>query len=138
MHSPQTIFLRGLIATLLAAWMIGGPFYRQALGGKSKIPRSWVMFTGYAVGEVCDVRYTLRQDGEESPIDRFSVLGYSSPHSAPKSIRVIDKKKSAVSIGRRICGRIDVEDADVRLYARCATRRGWRVVSEGQEDLCAR
>ena len=136
MDSPWTIRLRGLIFVLLAAWMIGGPMYRQLLNGSSRIPRSWVMFTGYGAGEVCDVRYTLTTPEGETTIDRFATLGHDVPHSAPKKIRRVENKKAALSLGRRLCRALD-GGADVRLYARCAHKRGWRVIAQGQENLCA-
>lgn len=138
MNPPSSlqIRLRGLVFVLAAAWMIGGPFYRQALGGSSKIPRSWVMFTGFAAGDVCDVEYRLRDGERESVLDRFAVLGYDDRWDAPSSVRRLPKKKNAVRLGERLCRKLDVEDPDVRLYARCAHRKGWRRVSSGRENLC--
>lgn len=94
------------------------------------------MFTGYGAGEVCDVRYTLRLGEDETTLDRFSTLGYDQPRSAPSKIRRVENKKAALSLGRRLCRALD-EGADVRLHARCAHKRGWRVVSQGQVSLCA-
>ena len=132
-----TIRLRGLIFVLVAGWMIGGPMYRQVFNGRSRIPRSWVMFTGYGAGEVCDVRYTLKTAEGEAPLDRYAVLGHDTPRSAPRSVRRVENKKAAQSLGRRLCRALE-SDADVRLYARCAHRKGWRVVDQGLENLCAR
>ncbi|MFT5684917.1 MAG: hypothetical protein ACI8RZ_005862 [Myxococcota bacterium] len=136
--SPSLIRLRGLVFVLAAVWMIGGPLYRQALNGPSKIPRSWMMFTGYAAGEVCNVEYRLRDGAGESVLDRFAVMGYADRWDAPSSVRRLAKKKDAVRLGERLCRKIEVEDPDIRLYARCAHRKGWRVVSRGKENLCAK
>lgn len=136
MLSSWTVHLRAAIFVLLAAWMIGGPMYRQLLNGDSRIPRSWVMFTGFGVGEVCDVRYTLREGDTETTLDRFSALGHDDPRSAPQKIRRVKDKKSALSLGRRLCRALD-GTADVRLHARCAHKRGWRIVAQGKNNLCA-
>ena len=136
MDSPWTLRFRGLIFVLLAAWMIGGPMYRQLLNGSSRIPRSWVMFTGYGAGEVCDVRYTLRQGDSETTLDRFAILGHDEPRSAPKKVRRVENKKAALSLGRKLCRALD-NDVDIRLHARCAHKQGWRVVAQGKENLCA-
>ena len=137
MDSRWTVRFRGLIFVLLAAWMIGGPMYRQLFNGSSRIPRNWVMFTGYGAGEVCDVRYTLREGELETTLDRFDTLGHDDPRSAPKKVRRVENKKTALSLGRKLCRNLN-EDADVRLYARCAHRQGWRVIAQGKENLCAR
>ena len=140
MNAPSLwqIRLRGLVFVLLAVWMIGGPMYRQVLGGKSRIPRSWVMFTGFATGEVCDVEYRHRDSTGESVIDRYGMLGYTDRWSAPKSVRLLAKKKNAVSMGKRLCRKSGMENPDIRLYARCARRVGWRVVAAGETNLCAK
>ncbi len=134
--SPSLIRLRGLVFVLAAAWMIGGPFYRQVLGGSSKIPRSWVMFTGFAAGDVCDVEYRLRDGDSASVLDRFAVLGYDDRWDAPSSVRRLPKKKNAIRLGERLCHRLEAEEPDIRLYARCAHRKGWRTVASGRENLC--
>lgn len=95
------------------------------------------MFTGFAAGEVCDVEYRLVTDGTASVLDRYAVLGYDDPDSAPGAVRRLAKKKDAVNLGKRLCRKIDVAEPDIRLYARCAHRKGWRVVSSGKENLCA-
>jgi len=134
--SLSVIRLRGLVFVLAAAWMIGGPLYRQVLNGASKIPRSWVMFTGFAAGEVCDVEYRLRAGDGESVLDRFAVLGFDDRWDAPNSVRRLPKKKNAIRLGERLCRTIAVSDPDIRLYARCAHRKGWRTVASGRENLC--
>ena len=98
------------------------------------------MFTGFAVGEICDVRFTRHSDVGIEPIDRLAVLGYASPDSAPDRVRRIRRKKDAVSQGRQLCRELRAAGAsapDVRLSARCARRSGWHVVSDGTENLCA-
>ena len=94
------------------------------------------MFTGFAAGEVCDVSYRQRTERGEEPIDRYTARGYEGRWDAPKSVSLIGKKQSAFTTGRRLCRKLDA--SDVRLYARCAHRKGWRVVAAGEDNLCER
>ncbi|HLE74646.1 MAG TPA: hypothetical protein VI864_01190 [Candidatus Bathyarchaeia archaeon] len=69
------------------------------------------------------------------PIDRFKVLGYYSRRDAPRSVVQIENQQQALSIARRLCQRLG-QEADVRLYTRKASRRGWEWIAQGETNLC--
>jgi len=120
----------------VAAFMFGGPFYRQALGERSKYLRNWVMFHGYG-RDICAVEYRHHKaDGAVEVIDWTELLGYESWLHAPRSVRRLKKEDDARRLGRRVCTRLDPDERDLRLHARCGSRAGWKPAPAGEENLC--
>ena len=65
---------RLIIFTLLVAFMAGGPFYRQALGGQNLWFRPWIMFSNIGLHTI-DAKFThIRDDGSEVVLIRQKVL----------------------------------------------------------------
>ncbi len=123
------------IFLLLASFIVLGPSARQLFGYKLKYLRTWRMYQGGGLG-VFVAEFRLQDsNGTQTPIDRFQVLGYSSKKQAPRSLNQIENQQQALSIARRLCLRLG-QKADVRLYTRKASRRGWEWIAQGETNLC--
>lgn len=129
---------RLVVFVLITALMIGGPMYRQVFGGKNKIFRNWVMFAGVGVGDV-DARFTqLLDDGSEVELDRIAILGAgrTNRRELPRNTwRIRKKYGGAMEVARRLCGHLG-QGSKIKVYARLATRAGWRVRYEGKQLVC--
>jgi hypothetical protein len=111
------------VFTALAAFILFGPLYRQALGGRLPLFRPWRMFTG-AGPDICAVEYRqVAPDGTAHPLDRYALLGRPGAGRAPESLRAIRSADEALAVAHRLCAALGAQ-ADVRVRARCATRRG--------------
>lgn len=113
--------------------MIGGPFYRQILGGSSNLAPQWEMFHGRGLGTV---EVTFEQelpDGRRRVIDRFATLG-----RAPTSFaeRVLTSPRDLDNAAHALCDRLG---PDARLYAHAsvAVSSGWDLLDDGSHNLCA-
>lgn len=130
------LVLRTLTFVACAAFIIGGPVYKQGLKRPSKVLFQWVMFSGFGV-DVCDVRFSEADSaGDRHRVDRYEVLGYESAAAAPKSIRKLKDKTAVEQIAKRMCRKLP-EGTDLRVFARCATRKGWKTELKPTENLCA-
>ena len=130
------VALRLAAFAALVAFMFGGPFYRQVLDGRSKYFRNWVMFHGFG-RDICDVEYRHHKaDGSVEVLDWATTLEYRSWLHAPRSVRRLKKVDDARRLGRRICTRLDPDERDLRLHARCGSRQGWKPADDGEENLC--
>jgi hypothetical protein len=140
--------LRIVLFVLFAGFMNFGPCYRQALGGRGDLPmglqvdrrlfRQWVMFSGYGT-DICDVRFSqVMPNGEQAPLDRFELLGHPVWSKAPRSVRRIKTADRAVYMGRQLCGILRREQSapDVRIVARCGSKKGWRTKLKGHQNIC--
>jgi hypothetical protein len=120
----------------LLAFMIGGPFYRQILGGDARIIREWVMYEDYGV-DVCRVDYSRRlAGGGTERVDRFAVLGYPAGAAAPVWLWRIPSIDQAFGIGRHLC-RVLGAETDLRVDVACGDLQGWRQEARGDHNLCA-
>jgi len=131
------IATRWVLVVLVFGFIMWGPFYRQILGGESNIFRKWAMFMNYAVGGIWDVRYTQKTSAGEVALNRFEVLGFSSPREAPIPLRRFRRKEDIVICGKAMCRALGGQDRDIRLYARVATKQGWRWAAQGEWDICS-
>jgi len=129
----RTLRLAAFVA--LVAYMAFGPCYRQVLGGRSHVFRSWRMFSGIGIG-VVDARFAERlPDGSERRLDRFAVLGYRDPYRAPRAVRRLAGRDATAELARRLCAAFGA-GADVRAYSRIATAGGWEPLDDGARNLC--
>lgn len=127
---------RTVLSALIAGFMIGGPVYRQLLGGESRMIRQWTMFGDIAV-EVCRARYFRRTgSGPDVPVDRLETLGYPSQSAAPKHLVHIHSLEGAERVGWKLCENLE-PGTDLRLDLDCATRDGWRSRARRERNLCA-
>ena len=140
--------LRLSLFLLVAGFMNFGPCYRQALDGKGDLPfglevdrrlfRPWVMFSGFGT-DICDVRFSQRTpEGETKVVDRFELLGHPVWSKTPLPIRRIKSADRAIHMGRKLCGVLRRENPtpDLRIVARCGSRKGWVERLDAEENIC--
>jgi len=126
--------LRAIAFVVCAVFILLGPAYRQVLGGERPLPR-WEMFSGTAL-DLYEVKLEAQVgDGPRHPIDRFDVLGYDDPRQAPANVRLLTREADVQSLADRVCARLGA-GAQLFMRVRDATRRGWRVINDGQTNMC--
>jgi hypothetical protein len=125
---------RFVIFLTFSLYIVVGPFFSQVLGYDSKIFRKWVMFTD-AGKNIIEVNFYLRNEGVETKIDIFTILGYNSRQDAPRSLKRIKSKKEAMRVAKRLCGKFRFKK-DVRMYGRRGSRSHWIVFADGKRNIC--
>ena len=137
MSLPRHVLVpRTLLFVAVAAFIVGGPVWKQALGRPSRALFQWVMFSGFGT-DVCDVRFfEVAEDGSRTRVDRYAVLGYDAKTDAPASVKKMKDLAAATSVGKRLCKKLPA-GTDLRARVRCASRDGWRQASKAEENLCA-
>ena len=126
-ESKLALVCRQITFVLVLLYIVGGPFYKHVLNGKSTAFRSWKMFHARGLG-LCDVEFYIRRpDGRTKIIDRFKTLGYDDFLKAPRYLRRIKGAKDLTTVSQLI--RQEVGQAvDLRINARIATRKGWETL----------
>ena len=133
----RTFGFRLVVFLALAGFICLGPAYRQVLGRRSDVLRHWTMFHGFG-SQICDVRYFRYGAGVGvERVDRFALLGAETASEEPQSIRTIRTVEHAEEIGRRLCEKLPGDERDVRLVARCGSKKGWIEASDGSRNLCS-
>jgi hypothetical protein len=129
------IFIRSFLFLVIAAWMMWGPLYRQVLGGHSPVFRQWQMYNKKGINYY-EVKYYLSREGSLIPIDRHEVLKVPKGRKGPKWFWRIESQEALRRINQGICDSYG-GDADVRLFARQATRQGWVPYAQGEKNVCS-
>ena len=125
-HRLVTI-CRAVVFTLLMLYVVFGPFYKQALKGKSDAFRAWRMYHTRGIG-VCDVEFFIRHpDGRIEYIDRFQVLGRDKLLGSHHSARRIMWVEGVLAVGQRLRQKVG-NVVDLRVNARIGTRDGWKTL----------
>jgi hypothetical protein len=83
-----------------------------------------------------EVKYYLSKEGSLIPIDRYEVLKVPKGRRGPKWFWRIESQEALKKINQGIC-RAYGGEADVRLFARLATGRGWVPFSQGDANVCS-
>lgn len=131
---PVRKALRAAAFAALAVWIVGGPFYRQVLGGEHQVFRSWKMFSGVGL-EAVDARfYEIGPEGARRELDWWRLLGL--PEDAKPRRRRIHGRDATWAVARALCTKL-AADADVRVVSRRGTPRGWQADFDGSANLCA-
>jgi hypothetical protein len=127
--------LRALVFITLAVVIAAGPYLRQVRHMDLPWLGQWVMFVGYGL-DVCDVRYYAQHtDGTREELDRYELLDLR-PETAPHSVRTVGNLAAADRLGQRLCKADGHPEPDIRLWARCATRQGWKREDAWRRNLC--
>ena len=64
------------------------------------------------------------------------MLGFRSEARAPEWLWCIERSRHLERVCEQLCDRLGPH-ADVRLYARRATRKGWKWRVRGEQNICA-
>ena len=116
---------------VFALLMVGGPFYKQVLGGETILLREWTMYSGLGL-RVCDVAFYIQEaDGRRVPVDRYEVLGYASFQEAPMEVRRMQGEAEVLAVAYKM-QEVLGEDTDLRVDAQIATPVGWVPLFEGK------
>ncbi|HMB94170.1 MAG TPA: hypothetical protein VKP65_25195 [Rhodothermales bacterium] len=111
--------------------MVGGPFYKQVLGGETILLREWTMYSGLGL-RVCDVAFYIQEaDGHRMPVDRYEVLGYAAVQEAPIEVRRLEGAAGVLAVAHKMQEALG-DDKDLRVDARIATPVGWVPLFEGK------
>lgn len=134
MSLPHPLILAGraVVFVALSAFIVGGPGYRQVLHGRSEYLRPWVMFSGAGLNATQVVYKQRAADGTESVIDRYALLAGGERRA---QLTKVPNESAATRIAQRLCGKLGA-DADVRVYLRIATRKGWKRALKGEVNQC--
>lgn len=125
---------RLVVFLLLAVYIVLSPGWRQLLGGRSPLVRSWVMYQAYgSVG--CDVRFFERTDAGDERLDRFALLGLGPWYELPVEGRRITSRAEVQAVTRQLCSALG-SGADLRLDARCGGVDGWQTYASREANLC--
>lgn len=125
---PARLFLAGIVL----AWLVLGPVARQGFGVRNRWLNAWYMYKG-ANSRICWVDWSTA-DGQ--PVDRLATLGSPPWNRAGKGRRNLTTKAEVLAEASALCRALP--GADLRAYARCGHYGGWRVVEDGQRNLCQR
>jgi hypothetical protein len=132
--APATLWsrIRVVVFILCACFIVGGPLARQVFGVPGRHLPRWVMFGGIGLG-LLDVRYEqAHSDGTRTLLNRRKLLKGRVPPGELRRVVNVDK---AWNIAQALCKKLG-GDADIRVTARNATRKGWRNVLDGTVNAC--
>lgn len=134
---PERVLLaaRGVFFFAVAFWLVVAPYWRQIEKVKTPYINRWVMFVGFGL-DICDARYVQVTPEGRVPLDRYEVLGYDGPSDAPGSLRKLTKPRRVESVGKQLCRAKRAEDPDIRIFGRCASRKGWKRKFSGRQSVC--
>lgn len=138
MSSRAVPWLRVATILLIGGFLSWGPIWVQVLRKPFAINRPWAMYSGAGL-DTCDVDYyRIKPDGTRREVDRLRLLHGGKPWWAlsHRELRLADEKQIRRDASL-MCKKLQGEDPDLRVVARCATRRKWRPVLNGEVNLCA-
>jgi hypothetical protein len=135
---PATTIVRMRTAAFvaIAAFLLVGPAWTQVLDRESPVVPQWQMFVGYGL-DVCKVRYAMVEgDAVTIPLDRYRTLGFTDRFDAPRQVWRVPSADVALGIGQRMCRKVGEPSPDIRVWATCARRSGWKNELNGETNVC--
>lgn len=133
-QTGRTRVARLVVFVLSAAFIILAPAYRQVLHGEVGVP-AWQMFGDTSLW-VYKIRFeTDAAGGGRRELDRFEVLGYPDPLTAPREVRLVIKQAQARELAGKICEKVG-GDQPVYMRLERAESYGWTTVKDGRENVC--
>ena len=138
--SAALLLRRGLATCLVLAALLGGPVLRQGLGvdhlagAPTRLLPRWAMFGSVGFG-LTQVRFwRIDAAGQPQDVDASAALGLSFLDQ-PRGVWRLHGKADALRLGDRLCRTLG-PGTDLRVYARTATRNGWKREAKGTRNLC--
>jgi len=94
------------------------------------------MFSGIALN-VINAQFYLKDKNSDQWEMRnyFQLLGRREPKRGPR--RNIKNRSNLKRIVDRVCARF-TSTHDIKVFARVAKRKGWRILNDGKKDACSR
>ena len=137
MNEDLKFRLRLLIFILLVLFMFLGPFYKQIIKGKSYIFREWIMFSGLSFG-IYDIQLTEHlKDGSKTPVNYIDELNIDKKSNKNYYWRVKDPQH-VLRILKSVCIKSQTSNPYISLRLKYATRKGWKVIHDNEENVCNR
>ena len=133
--SQRTLLLRGLIAAVIAGFLLIGPVVSQVFGVSTpKVYQKWRMFSGKG-RKVCQVAYRVAEpDGTLRDLDHLEILGLKN-RRGPIRLTRDHLPGLTQSMCRRLSAR-GAQSVDLRLVARCGSRGLWVDHSQAERSVC--
>jgi hypothetical protein len=132
---PTVPMLRAVFFLCCAAFIVLAPAYVQVLGNKKSYLPRWEMFSLSSLN-IYGVKYeTAAPDGTRRELDRFQLLGYERPETAPRQVRFIKSPGEARAVASLLCNKLG-PGAVLYMQLLDARRSGWRVVDRGTTNVC--
>jgi hypothetical protein len=136
MQAATVVRLRTAAFVAISAFLLAGPAWTQVLERDSAFIPQWQMFVGYGL-DVCKVRYAMVEgDAVSIPLDRYRTLGFTDRFDAPRQVWRVPSADVALGIGQRMCQKVDEPSPDIRVWATCARRTGWKTELKGDKNVC--
>ena len=126
---------------VLAAWIFGGPVYKQVLGGKSKWIRPWVMFSGKGIGVVKARFEKVDRKGRHRKVDLAKLFDAPPPFATfddkpDKRVWMIHSRAQWNSLVHKICRKLG-RRGDLRATAYIGRKAGWLPLADEDTNLCS-
>lgn len=132
---PVSAAVRSVLFFVSAAFIVFAPAYRVFSDSAPPYAVRWEMFSGIA-RDLYEVTFeTEDAAGARVAVDRFEVLGYDDPWTAPRAVRTVKQEGEAWALARRLCAALG-EHRPLYMKLRDATRGGWKIVEDGKSDVC--
>ena len=136
MNEDLKFRLRLLLFILLVLFMLIGPFYKQIINGKSYIFREWIMFSGLSFG-IYDIQLTEHlKDGSKIPVNYIEKLKIKKKSN--KNYWRVMNPQHVLRILKSVCIESQTSYPYISLKLKYATRKGWKVVHDNEENICNR
>ena len=125
--------VRTAIFFAVALFIVGGPVYRQVLGGDNILFRNWIMFSSIGLG-VIEVRFERLRDDQWEDFAYVDELKRRFGVKEHRSMR-LQGEKDLARTEREMCSIFPEET--IRVFARMGTRsRGWVELRYVDELAC--
>ena len=136
MNEDLQFRLRLLLFTVLVLFMLIGPFYKQIIKGKSYIFREWIMFSGLSFG-IYDIQLTEHlKDGSKIPVNYIEKLNIKKKSN--KNYWRVMNPQHVLRILKSVCIESQTSYPYISLKLKYATRKGWKVIHDNEENICNR
>lgn len=131
----DAVTLRTLVFVAVFGIIMGGPFYRQVLGGTSAWLRPWGMYHGNGINTVI-VEFERHRNGTWEVFEVVPEIKARLGIAPEKRLR-INNEAALGKVKLLVCRAFP--DARIRLSARQADRvEGWRTLAEREPLACPR
>lgn len=131
--NPGTI--KVIIFILITVFIFMGPAYRQVFGGKNKIFRNWVMWSGKGIG-LYDLRlYEIDENGNAKFINYKNELKVKGNSSKNRRLRRLRRKADVKEVAKLICKKLP--KSHIQMNLRLARKDGWETVYSKNTNICS-
>lgn len=135
MKTKNSATIKIVIFILITIFVFLGPAYRQVFGGKNKIFRNWVMWSGKGIG-LYDLRlYKINNSGEKIFINYKEELKIKGSFGKNRRLKRLTNKNDVRKITKLICNK--KYGSDIRMDLRLAKKDGWKTVYDKETNICS-